>query len=287
MGIFTGIAGDGGGGGGAAVGATINEDSATYAAALSHARASASAGDTYRITGSGLLYRYTDAGHGYLVPPDVYDRLDGLLSNASGDCYYDTDDANDTLAAITSRGFAATVNGTSSVTQPGGAGTPLVIAADSGGSNYVYWDFVPSAAKTACIILMRVENTTAPGAASFVAQSIPTSGSTDDGVVSLSDGAGEPWWSGNSSTGLKLSDQDDDADTGIVTDSTKWLLIVHGGASMGYWLQGGDGDLASRAHAPRASLQHTSGPLMRLFAYGVSGAVSCEIHEYAALAISV
>ena len=94
---------------------------ASLDAALTAARASASSGDLYEDTSTGIVYAYLDEGGGMLIPTFASNVISEYISNAIGDgkAYVQT---SDTEADFVARGFTV---------QEGGAGGDVSKLADA------------------------------------------------------------------------------------------------------------------------------------------------------------
>ena len=76
-------------------------------ACLSHARASAAAGDVYQDSNTDACYVYDASGSGILIPSKYAGKTLTLLSNASGGAYVTSSDA---LSDVTGRGWVVLDN---------------------------------------------------------------------------------------------------------------------------------------------------------------------------------
>lgn len=128
-----------------------------YDAALTALRADASAsdGDAYQLDSGQLFAAYTSEGPGILIPSDLYPRVSGYVSNASGDSYLTT---ADTKADLTGRGWTITENNEGTVT--GGDGSAFRCDAGTnigGSSDTAALEFTPSSSQTSAIVLVKMQ----------------------------------------------------------------------------------------------------------------------------------
>jgi hypothetical protein len=127
---------------------------ASLDAALTAARASASSGDLYEDTSTGRVYAYLDEGPGLLVPADVFDVISGYVSNASGDAYVQTSDAE---ADFVARGWVAAESGTGSVSKVAGADCVLTTGGTGAGAQAKI-TFAPTTYPSRLAIMARVSS---------------------------------------------------------------------------------------------------------------------------------
>ncbi len=142
---------------------------ADYDTALTALRADATAsdGDAYQLDSGQLFAAYTSEGPGILIPSDLYPRVSGYVSNASGDSYLTT---ADTKADLTSRGWTITENNEGTVTGGDGSAFRLDAGTNIGGSSdTAALGFTPTSNQTSAICLIKGQPIlgTAIGQASF------------------------------------------------------------------------------------------------------------------------
>jgi hypothetical protein len=128
-----------------------------YDAALTALRADATAsdGDLYQLDNDMIFVAYTSEGPGILIPSDLYDRVSGYASNASGDSYLTT---SDTKADLTGRGWTITENNEGAVTGGDGSAFRLDAGTNIGGSSdTAALGFTPTSNQTSVICLVKMQ----------------------------------------------------------------------------------------------------------------------------------
>ena len=141
----------------AAAGDTIKGPYSDYDAALTALRADAAAadGDVYQLNNDLVFIAYVSEGPGILIPSDLYDRVSGYVSNASGDSYFTTADSK---AVLISRGWTITENNEGTVTGGSGSAFRLDAGANIGGSSDgAALGFTPSSNQTSVICLVKMQ----------------------------------------------------------------------------------------------------------------------------------
>ena len=128
-----------------------------YDTALAALRADAGAsdGDAYQLDSGQLFAAYTSEGPGILIPSDLYARVSGYVSNASGTSHLTTSDSK---ADLTGRGWVITESNEGTVT--GGAGSPfrLDAGANIGGSDdSAALEFIPASSQSSAICLVKMQ----------------------------------------------------------------------------------------------------------------------------------
>ena len=126
-----------------------------YDAALTALRADATAsdGDAYQLDSGQLFAAYTSEGPGILIPSDLYPRVSGYVSNASGDSYLTT---ADTKADLTTRGWVITEDNEGTVTGGDGSAFRLDAGTNIGGSSdTAALGFTPTSNQTSMISLIK------------------------------------------------------------------------------------------------------------------------------------
>lgn len=132
---------------------------ASLDAALTAARASASSGDLYEDTSTGIVYSYLDEGPGLLVPASVFDVIDGYISNATGDAYVQTSDAE---ADFTGRGWTTQEAGTGSVSKTADNDCVITTGGTGAGASASI-RFAPTTFPSRLAILARISSYTDDG----------------------------------------------------------------------------------------------------------------------------
>jgi len=128
-----------------------------YQTALDALRADtgASDGDLYQLDSERLFVALTSSGPGILIPSDLYPRVSGYVSNASGDAHFVV---TDTEAEIVARGWTISENNAGVVS--GGGGSPFRTDAGTniGGSfDSAAISFIPTAAQTSVLLLVKAQ----------------------------------------------------------------------------------------------------------------------------------
>ena len=130
---------------------------ASYDAALTALRSdvTASDGDLYQLDSGRLFVALTSSGPGILIPSDLYPRVSGYVSNASGNAHFVF---TDTEAEIVARGWTVAENNAGVVS--GGGGSPF---RTDGGTNIggpfdsASISFIPTAAQTSVLLLVKAQ----------------------------------------------------------------------------------------------------------------------------------
>ncbi len=130
---------------------------ADYDAALTALRADATAsdGDVYQLDNERLFVALTSSGPGILIPSDLYPRVSGYASNASGDAHFIV---TDTEAEVLARGWTFTEQNAGTVT--GGDGSPFRTDAGTnigGPFDNATMRFAPTAAATRLLMLVKAQ----------------------------------------------------------------------------------------------------------------------------------
>jgi len=130
---------------------------ADYDTALAALRADAGAsdGDLYQLDDERVFVALTSSGPGILIPADLYGRVSGYASNASGDAHFVI---TDTEAEVLARGWTFTEQNAGTVT--GGDGSPFRTDAGTniGGSfDNATIRFVPTAAQARVLMLVKAQ----------------------------------------------------------------------------------------------------------------------------------
>ena len=160
---------------------------ADYDTALAALRADAAAsdGDLYQLDDERVFAALTSSGPGILIPADLYGRVSGYASNASGDAHFVV---TDTEAEVLARGWTFTEQNAGTVT--GGDGSPFRTDAGTniGGSfDSATIRFVPTAAQTSVLLLVKAQ----PISGTFNGQSffVRTLTGADSFRISCTDGS--------------------------------------------------------------------------------------------------
>tara|TARA_S200002703_G_scaffold129826_1_gene117004 strand:+ start:457 stop:1290 length:834 start_codon:yes stop_codon:yes gene_type:complete len=128
-----------------------------YQTALDALRADtgASDGDLYQLDDDRVFAALTSSGPGILIPADLYGRVSGYASNASGDAHFVV---TDTEAEVLARGWTFTEQNAGTVT--GGNGSPFRTDAGTnigGPFDNASIRFVPTAAQTSVLLLVKAQ----------------------------------------------------------------------------------------------------------------------------------
>jgi len=129
---------------------------ASLDAALTAARASASSGDLYEDTSTGIVYAYLDEGGGILIPTFASNVISEYIDNAVGDgkAYVQTSDAE---ADFVARGWVAAVSGTGSVSKVAGADC-VITTGGTGAGAQAKITFAPTTFPSRLAILARISS---------------------------------------------------------------------------------------------------------------------------------
>ncbi len=191
---------------------------ADYTTALTALRADAGAsdGDLYQLNNDMVFNALVSEGPGILIPSDLYDRVTGYVSNASGASHLTT---SDTKADLTGRGWTITESNQGTVT--GGGGSPFRLDAGTnvgGDLDDASLEFTPSSSQTSVIVLVRMQPIS--GTSSGQSQACRVNTGADAFRVSCSDGSNGAFsvvQSGSTNLAAAIGD--------ITETSATWFLM--------------------------------------------------------------
>ena len=160
---------------------------ADYQTALDALRADtgASDGDLYQLDSGRLFVALTSSGPGILIPSDLYPRVSGYASNASGDAHFVV---TDTEAEILARGWTITEQNAGVVSGGGGSAFRTDAGTNIGGPfDNASIHFTPTSAQTSVLLLVKAQ----PILGTFNGQSffVRTLTGADDFRISCTNGA--------------------------------------------------------------------------------------------------
>jgi len=129
---------------------------ADYTTALAALRADAGAsdGDSYQRD-DGRTFAALTGDLGWLVPPRAYNRISGLVTNATGSAEFAKADA---LADVTGRGWVVSTTGTGSVTKS--AGAALICSSPNPATTVAQLEFTPTTALAKGLVILKITGIT-------------------------------------------------------------------------------------------------------------------------------